>query len=103
MMTGKGMETKPESGFVETGKAHTIYLCTNRNCLVYDAQDNQILKYQRAMRRRDFDKMLAREAAATGEKFYLMRWREWCHEISRQEFKWLMGLGADDDGEGCGN
>lgn len=73
-------------------KANKIYLYTNRNCLVFDTDDAQIPEYQIAMSCYKLDKALARRATEEATRFGIGKFREWMHEISREEMQYLLGV-----------
>lgn len=73
-------------------KARTVYLFTNRNCLVFDDKGEQLAWYQRAISCYDLDPELAKEVARDAQEIFLSRWREWSHSITKKEFEYLLGL-----------
>ena len=73
-------------------KIKTVCLFTNRNCMVFDEQGEQMVKYQRAISCYKVDKKLAMEVATSGAELFLSQWRAWMHPISSKEFQYLLGL-----------
>jgi hypothetical protein len=73
-------------------KPVSVYLFTNRNCLVFDKGGKQIAKYQRAITCYRVDKKIARELAEKTTEFYISKFGEWVKPISRLSFEYLLGL-----------
>lgn len=69
-----------------------VYLFTNRNCLVFDENGDQMEDFQKAINCYDLDREKAMQVSGMGEKFYIAKWQEWAHEISRESFQYLLGL-----------
>lgn len=73
-------------------KAKQMHLFTNRNCLIFGDDDNQICEYQAKISCLHMDKKFARKIINESEIFYISKFREWSHEISRDEMKYLLGV-----------
>lgn len=75
---------------------HSVWLYTNRNCMVCDADGAQIPELQAAINCYDIDPRLALQITIDAQKFYLMKWCAWSHEITREEMQYLLGLRSRD-------
>ena len=73
-------------------KAKHMWLFTNRNCLVFDEDGEQIVEYQKAISCYALNKKLALQATLEASEFHIGRWREWEHEIPRESMQYLLGL-----------
>ena len=73
-------------------KAKQMWLFTNRNCLVFDEEGDQIPEYQRAITCYSLNKKLARQACDEAEEFHIGSWRVWEHTIDRRQMIYLLGL-----------
>jgi len=73
-------------------KAKEMHLFTNRNCLIFDDDGKQICEYQSKISCLHIDKKFARKIINESEMFYLSKFREWSHEISREEMEYLLGV-----------
>ena len=74
-------------------KAHTMWLFTNRNCMIFDEDGNQMTEYQNAISCNSIDKKRALEITNKAEKFVLSKWssHEFFH-ITRKEMQYLLGI-----------
>jgi hypothetical protein len=84
-----------------------IILFTNRNCLIFDEDGNQMCEYQSKISHSHIDKNIARKVISEAKKFSLCKFREWIHEISVDDMKCLLGVHENqmiEDGccYGCG-
>lgn len=73
-------------------KAKSMWLFTNRNCLVFDENGEQIVKYQRDISCSHINKKIARQATIEAADFHLGKFREWVHDITREEMQFLLGV-----------
>lgn len=69
-----------------------MWLFTNRNCLVFNAEGKQIPYYQRAIFCYGLDPEIAMECTLLAKQFFIAQWRAWAHEIDRKEMQSLLGL-----------
>lgn len=82
-------------------KAKLMVLFTNRQCLVFDENGEQIPQYQAAISYYSINKKLAKQACEEAVEFHIGAWREWEHEITKKHMMYLLGLikRADDVAE----
>lgn len=73
-------------------KAKQMWLFTNRNCLVFDANGEQIPEYQASITCYTLNKKLAEQACNEAEEFHIGKWESWEHPISREEMKYILGV-----------
>jgi len=73
-------------------RAYSIYLFTNRNCMVFNKSGEQILKYQKNMNCQRLDKDVAKKAIEEAREFYISKYKEWVHDVSKEEMSYLLGL-----------
>lgn len=71
---------------------HSVYMFTNRAFMIFDSNGEQIPHYQKHITSYRLNKKVAQEVAKKAQKFYLSCFREWRHQITRQEFQYLLGL-----------
>lgn len=76
-------------------QAKSMWLFTNRNCLVFDKDGNQIVKYQAAISCSTLDPEVAFKATEEAEEFHIGKFREWEHEINRDSMRFLLGIHPD--------
>jgi len=62
-----------------------VILFTNGHILAFTLDDCLIL-------RREQDKAVLLDLLKNGERFFISKWAEWTHEISREEFAALTGV-----------
>lgn len=74
-------------------KAIKVALFTNRNSMVFGEEGNQIVEYQKAISCYNLNRDLALSLANEAKEFSICKFDEWCHEISREEFLYLLGMG----------
>lgn len=74
-------------------EANEIYLFTNRNWMVFDAQGNQMPEYQGAINCYGInDAALAERAISEAKLFYVCKWKDWEEEVTKREMQYLLGL-----------
>lgn len=73
-------------------RAHSLWLFTNRNSMVFDCNGQQIVEYQVAIGCYAIAPELALQACSEAEVFVLSRWGEWEQPITRTEMQYLLGL-----------
>ena len=73
-------------------KAKEMWLFTNRNCLIFDNEGNQIVEYQRGISCSNLNKEVAYTATVEAESFHIGKFREWVHDITREEMQYLLGV-----------
>ena len=78
-----------------------LILFTNRNCMGFDENGKQMMQIHNAISYSHVNKGLARLAINTAEHCFLSKFREWKHEISKDEMRCLLGLMDDQDVEQC--
>jgi hypothetical protein len=71
----------------------TVILYTNRAVMAFTPRGHQIPYYQKG-----WDEELILELIDKGRNFYVAKWREWMHEITRDEFAALCGFKAIEGG-----
>lgn len=77
-------------------KAHTMVLFTNRNCMVFDADGHQITRYQKAISCYKVNPKLALQATQEAEVFRISCFRDWTHDIRRENMQYLLGIRTPD-------
>lgn len=77
-----------------TGKAkpHKMWLFTNRNCMIFDRDGNQIPEDQNAIDCYHLNKEAALRITLEAEEFRLAQWSKWEHAITRKEMQYLLGI-----------
>lgn len=78
-------------------KAKMMVLFTNRQCLVFDENGDQIPEYQAAITCYSLDKEIAKKICKEATEFHIGSWREWEHEITRKHMMYLLGLIAREE------
>jgi hypothetical protein len=78
-------------------KAKQMWLFTNRNCLVFDENGEQITEYQRAITCYTLNKKMAKQACEEASEFHIGQWREWEHPIDKKHMLYLLGLAKRED------
>lgn len=73
-------------------KVKVFYLFTNRSCMAFDADGEQVLWAQRAITHYKINKQLARVAVSQAQEFHLSQFRGFDKIISRLEIEYLLGL-----------
>ena len=73
-------------------KPTEMHLFTNRNCLIFDEDGNQMCEYQSKISHSHVDKKIARKVIGEVNKFYLCKFKEWIHEISMDDMKCMLGV-----------
>jgi len=73
-------------------KAKEMILFTNRNCLIFDENGEQITDYQMAISCSHIDPDIARKATEESETFSISKFRQWIQEITREEMQYLLGV-----------
>lgn len=73
-------------------KVIEMCLFTNRNCLIFDENGEQITEYQSKVSCSYLDKKIALQATEEAITFRICKFREWEHEISRDEMQYLLGV-----------
>jgi len=66
----------------------SVWLYTNGSLMVFTPEGHQIPDYQQSHP----GILMVEEIAEKGQIFYIAKFREWMHPISREEFKALVGL-----------
>ena len=69
----------------------TLYLFTNRNCTIFDHNDEQDVKAQQEIGCYRIGEN-AQSVIDSCDIFYLSKWMDWNHEISKKEMEYLLGL-----------
>jgi hypothetical protein len=70
-----------------------MILFTNRNCMVFDGDGNQVIEYQRAINCYSVNPEKAQETIDYCEEYYIASWRDgWKHKITKKETEYLLGL-----------
>ena len=72
-----------------------VILFTNRCLIVFDERGKQHY-LQEAVDCYDINNNLLEELLTKPAKYYLSRWREWRHEITKKEFEYLLGKRTKD-------
>ena len=67
-----------------------LFLFTNRNCLAFDENGMQVP--QSAISYSSINPPAARQMIHYAEHLYISKFREWKHEISKDEMLSLLGL-----------
>jgi len=70
----------------------SVYLFTNRNCLIFNEHGEQIGELQRAISCYNLDRKVAKRVAREAKVIYIACYREWAHEISAKSFEYLLGI-----------
>jgi hypothetical protein len=70
----------------------SVYLFTNRNCLVFDEDGQQMPEFQGGISCYRLNRKKAQIVADKGQEFFLSRYQKWAQPISRREFEYLLGL-----------
>ena len=83
--------TKPWTMEFPCPRVVTLY--TNRNVDAFGADGHQIPEIQECLTCYNHDPMMVKLVAEHATTFTISKWREWAHEISREEFLYLMGCG----------
>ena len=78
-------------------KAKQMWLFTNRNCLVFDENGEQIPEYQAAITCYSLDRDVAKKVCDEATEFHIGSWREWEHEIPKKHMMYLLGLVTRED------
>lgn len=78
-------------------KAESMWLFTNRNCLVFDKDGNQIPEYQCAITCYSIDKALALQACNEASEFHVGSFHEWEHPIDRKHMIYLLGIATREE------
>lgn len=73
-------------------KVKEMILFTNRNCLIFNENDEQICEYQSKISCSHIDKKIARRITLESEKFSICKFREWTHEITKEEMQYILGV-----------
>lgn len=74
-----------------------LVLFTNRNCTGFDENGKQLMAIHNAISYLHVNKGLARLSIDTAEHCILSKFKEWQHEISKNEMRCLLGLMDDQD------
>jgi len=74
-----------------------LVLFTNRNCMGFDENGMQLVAIHNAISYSHVNKGLAELAISTAERCFLSKFKEWRHEISKDEMRCLLGLMDDQD------
>lgn len=82
---------------VKSKKPEQVYLFTNRNCLIFDQNGNQIPELQAAISCYVVQKELARAIAFAADEFFIAEFNNWSHPISRFSFMYLLGIRTEED------
>jgi hypothetical protein len=73
-------------------KAFEMWLFTNRNCMIFNEKGEQIPEYQIAVSCYNLEPVLAFQATEEATKFYISKFKEWSHEIRKEEMQYLLGV-----------
>lgn len=73
-------------------KAHTVYLFTNRNCLVFDVNGLQIPELQRGINCYGVDPVIAQRIANEASEFFISKHGTWSNQIDKKSFEYMLGL-----------
>lgn len=73
-------------------KYKSFWLFTNRNCMVFDPAGNQVPDAQSAVSCYDLDPIAAQAVLDETQEFYLCRWNEWSHPVTKRDIEYLLGL-----------
>lgn len=74
------------------GKPHTVCLYTNRNVAVWDEEGNPLSEDQSTITCYHIDQTAASLVLEQAQVFWIAKWRDWMHAISRKEMQYLLGL-----------
>jgi hypothetical protein len=69
---------------------YEVILFTNRNLIVFDEEGKQH-DFQNAVDCYFIDEGLLNSLLSQPARYYIAKWREWKHEISKKEFEYLLG------------
>jgi len=69
---------------------YQVILFTNRSLIVWDENDKQC-ELQGAVDCYEIDQGLLNRLLEVPARYYISKWREWRHEISKREFEYLLG------------
>ncbi len=67
-----------------------VILFTNRNLIVFDEAGKQT-HWQNAVGSYEINEELLAKLLEQPATYYISKWRQWIHEISRKEFEYLLG------------
>lgn len=70
----------------------SLTLFTNRNMIVFDDKGEQDAEAQSSVSCYDIDAARAQSAVDSCTEFYLAKWREWRHSVTKREIEYLLGL-----------
>ncbi len=73
-------------------KARKIWLFTNRNSMIVDESGDQIGEAQAAIGCYEVHPAEALRLTNEATEFYISKWQEWAHPITRKEMQYLLGL-----------
>ena len=73
-------------------KPHTFYLFTNRNCMVFDENGEQMPELQACVSCYNVDADHAREVLAQCREFFVAHWGSQRIEVKRRHIEYLLGL-----------
>lgn len=73
-------------------KAHTVYLFTNRNCMVFDVNGVQIPELQGAINCYELHPDGAQQIANEASEFFISKYGTWSQQIDKKSFEYLLGL-----------
>ena len=68
-----------------------FYLFTNRNCIVFDHDDTQDIEAQQEIGCYQMGRG-AQSVLDSCDQFYISRWGDWYHEVTKKEIEYLLGL-----------
>lgn len=68
-----------------------VILFTNRNLIVFTEEGEQDAHLQGAVDCYEINEEVLQELLSQPARYYISKWREWKHEITRQEFEYLLG------------
>jgi hypothetical protein len=69
-----------------------VILFTNRNLLVFNESDEQMIDLQGAIDCYSINPEKLRELLAHDCEFSIARWGKWRQDLTRREFEYLLGL-----------
>lgn len=75
-----------------TTKVEKLYLFTNRACMAFDRDGQQVIWAQLAIDQYGIHRPLARRAVSQATEFRLSQWRGFDKIISRLEMEYMLGL-----------
>lgn len=68
-----------------------LILFTNRNCIIFNEDGNQDVEAQSAISCYEVTDN-AQQTIDSCEEFYIAKWQEWKHRVTKKEIEYLLGL-----------